>query len=60
MNSENRTDYQGEPSIEELLADPIIRLVMRRDGLTVVAVRQVFDEAARRLGRAEAGKRRAA
>lgn len=59
-SSKTRIDYRGEPSIEELLSDPIIHLVMRRDGLTVAAVRRVFEDAARRLDLPEAGQRQAA
>ena len=31
---EKETWLKGEPSFEDLIADPIVQLVMRRDGLT--------------------------
>ncbi len=43
--------FCGEPSVEELLADPIVRLVMARDGLTTNQVRGHLQSAARRLRR---------
>jgi hypothetical protein len=39
-----------EPSIDDILSDPIIRLVLRRDGLTVGTVRAQLDKERRRLG----------
>jgi hypothetical protein len=33
---------RGEVSLEEMLEDPIVRLVMERDGLDKEAVRSVF------------------
>ncbi len=36
---------QGEPSIQELMSDPIIHLVMRRDGLTPEIVWAVIQVA---------------
>ena len=27
------TDLLGEPSLEEMFADPIVRLIMKRDGV---------------------------
>lgn len=38
-----------EPSIDELLSDPVARLVMARDGLSIEAVRALFAEAKERL-----------
>ena len=43
--------FDEEPSIEEMLADPIIRLIMRRDGLVAGDVRAVLVAAAERLNR---------
>jgi hypothetical protein len=37
---ESTTD---EPSIEELLAEPIIQLVMQRDGVKANEMRHTFD-----------------
>lgn len=49
MITEKRFDE--EPSIEEMLADPIIRLIMRRDGLVAGDVRAALAAAAKRLSR---------
>lgn len=38
-----------EPSLEELLADPIVRLLMRSDGVTGSEVRRVAYAARERL-----------
>lgn len=38
-----------EPRVQEILEDPIVRLVMRRDRLAAADVRAVIDEARRRL-----------
>lgn len=38
-----------EPKIEDLMADPIVHLVMRRDGLTADQVWHWISEAQRRL-----------
>ena len=43
--------FDEEPSIEEMLADPIIRLIMRRDGLVAGDVRAALAAAAKRLSR---------
>jgi len=40
---------KGEPSLEETLADPIVRLVLARSGLTVQDLHGVIEEAARKL-----------
>jgi hypothetical protein len=42
---------QGEVSLEEMLDDPIIRLVMERDGLDKEAVQSVFLAASARKTR---------
>lgn len=39
-----------EPTLEELLTDPIIQLVMRRDNVVAGEVRQIMDEARERRG----------
>lgn len=44
------TGPQAEPSIDDILSDPIVRLVLRRDRLTVGAVRAQLDKERRRLG----------
>jgi len=35
----------GEPSIAEILSDPIVHLVMRRDGVTPGALESLISEA---------------
>ncbi len=40
---------RGEPSIQELMSDPIIHLVMRRDGLTPEIVWAVIQAASAEL-----------
>lgn len=41
----NARPYLYEPTLDEILADPIIGLILRRDGLTVNAVRAALDSA---------------
>jgi hypothetical protein len=38
-----------EPSVEDLLDDPIMHALLARDGLTVADVRQFLDEMRQRL-----------
>ncbi|GEO40632.1 serine/threonine protein kinase HipA of HipAB toxin-antitoxin module [Skermanella aerolata] len=38
-----------EPSLDELLNDPILHALLARDGLTVGEVRRFLDEMKRRL-----------
>lgn len=38
-----------EPTIEDILADPIVGLLLRRDGLTVGDVRVTLEHERRRL-----------
>lgn len=38
-----------EPSLDELLSDPVTRLVMARDGFSDEAVRTLLHETRRRL-----------
>lgn len=38
-----------EPSVDEMLSDPVVRLVMARDGLSDEAVRAFISDAKRRL-----------
>ena len=42
---------RGEVSLEEMLDDPIVRLVMERDGLDKEAVQSVFLAASARKSR---------
>lgn len=54
---------QGEPEIEEMLRDPIVHLVMARDGLTPQGLRRILRASGARLmaapGRAAAAEPRA-
>lgn len=50
-------DYSGagiEPSLAEVLDDPLVQLLMRRDRLQAAEVRRVIDAARRRLAAARA------
>ena len=38
-------DLLDEPSIDELLAEPIVQLIMQRDGVDAVSVRGEMDRA---------------
>ncbi|MEM7121184.1 MAG: hypothetical protein AAF563_07920 [Pseudomonadota bacterium] len=40
----------GEPTIDQLLADPIIQQVMRRDGIDETVVMTFVNDARARLG----------
>ena len=42
---------QGEVSLDEMLEDPIVRLVMQRDGLNREAVQSAFLAASERMTR---------
>jgi hypothetical protein len=39
----------GEPSIQEVMSDPIVHLIMRRDGLTPESVWAVIEAASMKL-----------
>lgn len=41
----------GEPTLDEILSDPIVGLILRRDGLTAAVVRGRLDRERRRLSR---------
>jgi hypothetical protein len=47
---ENWAGASAEPSIDDILSDPIVHLVLRRDGLTASAVKARLDSERRRLG----------
>ena len=36
-------DVMGEPSLEEVFAEPIVRLVMQRDGVRDIDLRKAID-----------------
>ena len=50
----------GEPSLEDALSDPIVHLVMQRDGLTLDVVRTYMDASVHRLRHDRAVPQRAA
>jgi hypothetical protein len=39
------TDLLGEPTLDEMLAEPIIRLIMQRDGVNEHDMRSEIDRA---------------
>ena len=41
--------FHGEPSIQEMMSDPLVHLVMRRDGLTPESVWAVIQAASIKL-----------
>jgi hypothetical protein len=43
------TNVKPEPSLDDLLDDPIMHALLARDGLTVDEVRRFLDEMKRRL-----------
>ena len=45
----NERWISGELTLEDMLADPIVRLLMAHDGLTEDAVRSACEQAVRRL-----------
>ncbi len=53
------TEAGVEPSIDEILREPIVRLLMYRDGVTPDDVRLVISDASRRL-QSRSGRRTAA
>lgn len=50
MADERDAQLYGEPSAQELLADPIAGLLMRYDGITVEQVWAAIRQAQARLG----------
>ena len=43
------SNVQPDPSLDDLLNDPILHALLARDGLTVEEVRQFLEEMKRRL-----------
>ena len=41
--------FQGEPKLQDVMSDPIVHLVMRRDGLTSETVWAIIRETSARL-----------
>jgi hypothetical protein len=52
-----KTWFTDEPKLSEMLEDPIVKLVMERDGVSEVTVRAVVQAAARRLESGEGSDR---
>ncbi|MCB4768803.1 hypothetical protein LGR54_09330 [Ancylobacter sp. Lp-2] len=50
----------SEPTLDEILADPLVGLILRRDGLTPNVVRVKLDRERRRLARSAPALSRAA
>ena len=50
----------GESTLDDMLADPIVRILMERDGLSEDSVRCAFQDAAKRLRARSDGVGRAA
>lgn len=49
MSGTSRAWLQGEPEIEEMLRDPVVHLVMARDGLTPQMLRRALRAGGERL-----------
>jgi len=49
MRHPARRDFGGEPSLDELLADPILHQLLDRDGLDEHALLEMMAEARARL-----------
>lgn len=49
MDNPKYACLKGEPTLEEILAEPIVLLVLKRNGMTVHDLRRVVTEAAQRL-----------
>ncbi len=56
--SDSWSEAGREPRIEDLMADPIVHLVMRRDGLTANQVWHWIFQAQRRLRQPKPADRR--
>lgn len=41
------TDLSGEPSLDELFGDPIVHLIMQRDGVEEQEMRSTLDKVRR-------------
>jgi hypothetical protein len=49
MNDQKEASLNGEPTIDDVLSDPIVQSVMRRDGLTYEDVHAAVTRALARL-----------
>lgn len=58
--NDSQTWEQGEPSVADLLSDPIVELVLRRDGLTRRDVWRAVEAARRGLNHARTASSAAA
>ena len=50
LTDSERLMFCGEPTIDQLLADPITQQVMRRDGIDETVVMTFVNDARERLG----------
>ena len=48
--AQHDTDLHGEPTLEEMLAEPIIRLIMKRDGVDENSMRGQIDRVQQSYG----------
>lgn len=49
MSNPSKPNFEGEPKISDMLADPIVRLLIARDGWTPDGVRAAMAAASRSL-----------
>jgi hypothetical protein len=49
MGDDARTDYGSEPPLAELLGDPLVRLLMERDGVEPGSLAALLDRQGRAL-----------
>jgi len=47
------TDLLGEPSLDEIFAEPIVRLIMQRDGVSDTDLRSEIDRVQQAYGMPE-------
>ena len=50
--------YQGEPSLSDALADPIVRIIMTADHVDPQALEACLRQKARRIGQRQTGQER--
>jgi hypothetical protein len=50
MGDQRFVDGRSEPSLSEVMADPIVHAVMRRDGVTAEQLETLLRDASARIG----------
>ena len=50
--------YQGEPSLSDVLADPIVQIIMTADHVDPQALEARLRQTARRMGQGQTGQER--